>query len=153
MAQADATLTSRLFVSVGALEHTGMLGHPNASKGEMAILGTLNATGTPLSPSELARLTSVTPSRTANTLKMLERKGFITRDINPGDRRGIVVSITEKGSAYEKATRHEAEAALAHLLSLLDKDEAGQLVALVEKLSNRAVAESGIEPPPISARR
>lgn len=145
----SGSLAERLFVSVGTLGHTGLLAKPNSSKGEMSVLATLHATSHALSPTEIAQLTNVSTSRTANTLKTLERKGLITRTINPSDRRGIVVSLTPKGAQFESASRQEAESSIDELLGLLAPDEAAQLVSLVEKLSKRAVEKSGIAPPPI----
>ena len=45
----------------------------------------------PLSPSALARLALLHPATTTGVLDRLERGGWIERDRDPGDRRGVVI--------------------------------------------------------------
>lgn len=141
------SLGKRLFLCMGILGHSGLITKPNASKGEMGVLGALHSAGHALSPTEIAEITNVTTSRTANTLKSLERKGYVTRDINPDDRRGIVVNITGTGSSYERETREGAEKSIDDLLSLMDEKDASKLVELVELLSERVVEKTGMDTP------
>ncbi|HEY2553382.1 MAG TPA: MarR family transcriptional regulator [Streptosporangiaceae bacterium] len=47
----------------------------------------------PLSPSALARLAALHPATTTGVLDRLERGGWIERDRDPGDRRGVVIRV------------------------------------------------------------
>jgi len=54
----------------------------------------------PLSPTSLARLTGQHPATLTGILDRLERDGWIARDRDPGDRRGVVVRA-ERGRGAE----------------------------------------------------
>ncbi|MBO0833751.1 MAG: MarR family transcriptional regulator [Actinobacteria bacterium] len=54
----------------------------------------------PLSPTALARLTGQHPATLTGILDRLERDGWIARDRDPGDRRGVVVRV-ERGRGAE----------------------------------------------------
>lgn len=47
---------------------------------------------------ELIERVNLSGSRLSRILESLEEKGFLTRSIDPDDRRGIVVRLTKKGS-------------------------------------------------------
>ena len=64
----------------------------------------------------------------------LERKGLVTREPNPDDRRSLLVSLTEKG----KTLRQESpslEAIFTSCCSSLAAAEIQQLIALLHKLN------------------
>ena len=71
----------RITVLMGALDRLLGQRQTNVSRGEMGVLGFLSQHGT-VSPTDLAESLNVTTARIANTLKALERKGFIQRKIN-----------------------------------------------------------------------
>lgn len=48
-------------------------------------------------PSTIARRLGVTPTAITGQITRLERLGYITRDIDPTDRRRIILKLTEKG--------------------------------------------------------
>lgn len=51
---------------------------------------------------ELIERVNLSGSRLSRILESLEEKGFLTRSIDPDDRRGIVVTLTKKGSTMSK---------------------------------------------------
>jgi DNA-binding MarR family transcriptional regulator len=53
----------------------------------------------PLSPSALARLAGLHPATLTGVLDRLERGGWIGRDRDPADRRGVVVSASRERAA------------------------------------------------------
>lgn len=67
-----------------------------ASKGEPFALRHLAKHG-PSTPSQLAAALKVSSGRVSAVLGSLERKGYITREIDPHDRRGILVRLTDAG--------------------------------------------------------
>ncbi|KAA9158069.1 MarR family transcriptional regulator [Amycolatopsis acidicola] len=90
---------------------------------EMELLGALKRAGEPyqLSAGELLRRMRVTSGGVTKRVAGLERKGWVRRDIDPDDRRQILVSLTDEGvrRAYEVFdTKTETEARLLGTLSL-----------------------------------
>jgi DNA-binding MarR family transcriptional regulator len=53
--------------------------------------------GTGLNPTALAAELNVTVPSMSDTLRALERKGYISRQQHPSDRRGVVIELTEHG--------------------------------------------------------
>ncbi|MFJ2631280.1 MarR family winged helix-turn-helix transcriptional regulator [Streptomyces sp. NPDC087422] len=105
-------------------------------RGEFDVLATLRRSGEPytLSPRQLSAALMLTTGGMTGRLDKLERAGLLNRAPDPNDRRGLRVSLTEKGLrvidqavgaglALQKATLDAVEPAqaeqLADLLRLL----------------------------------
>ena len=144
----DPELAMRLFRSLGVIRHSDLHLRPNASKGEMGILGLLGGMGRDMAPTELADALGISASRVANALRTLESKGYVTRDINPEDRRGIVVRITPKGDEFAQGQLEEAVSELDDALSILGPADAAELVRIVGRLEDYLVKEQGVFRPP-----
>jgi DNA-binding MarR family transcriptional regulator len=67
--------------------------------GEFDVLATLRRSGHPyqLTPTQLFNSLMLSSGAMTNRLDRLEDVGFIKRTTNPNDRRGILVTLTEKG--------------------------------------------------------
>jgi len=78
---------------------------------EFDVLSALRRSGTPyeLSPGRLIRETMVTSGTMTNRVDRLTAKGLVARQPDPGDRRGVLVSLTDEG-------RRRVDAALDGLL-------------------------------------
>lgn len=100
------------------------------------VLATLRRAGPPyrLRASDFTRTLMLTSSGTTKRLDRLERAGLIERAPDPGDRRGVLITLTASGHALlDRAI--EAHLANEHrLLAALDPDEREQLAALLRKL-------------------
>ncbi|MDO4913483.1 MAG: MarR family transcriptional regulator [Bifidobacteriaceae bacterium] len=59
-------------------------------------------------PSEIAKITKITPGRVSAILASLEKKGYITRTTNPKNRRQVFVTLSEEGRKF--AQKHSDEA-------------------------------------------
>src|SRR5258705_238961 len=57
----------------------------------------------PLNPSALARRAGLHPATMTGILDRLERAGWITRDRDPADRRGVVVSARQKPDSFARS--------------------------------------------------
>jgi DNA-binding MarR family transcriptional regulator len=72
-----------------------------------------------LSSAQLARNSFVTPQAMADLVTALERRGLITRDRDPDNRRQLLISLTDAGhvllAQYEPAVRALEEQMLADL--------------------------------------
>ncbi|MEQ8718667.1 MAG: MarR family transcriptional regulator [Acidimicrobiales bacterium] len=104
--------------------------------GEYGILAPLRRTGAPyaLSPTELARHRMITSGGMTAALDRLERKGLISRQPNPDDRRSNLVALTDEGLAtVDAAMRVHAEAEL-RLAAALDPAERATLAGLLRRL-------------------
>jgi DNA-binding MarR family transcriptional regulator len=79
---------------------------------EFDVLSALRRAGSPyqLSPGRLVRETMVTSGTMTNRIDRLADKGLVHRLPDPGDRRGVIVSLTVEG-------RVRVDAALAELLA------------------------------------
>ncbi|GAA0921668.1 MarR family transcriptional regulator [Nonomuraea longicatena] len=69
------------------------------SRGEFDVIGTLRRSGEPfqLSPKELTSMLMLTSGGMTGRLDRLERAGLVTRSPDPGDRRALVITLTERG--------------------------------------------------------
>lgn len=104
--------------------------------GEFDVLATLRRSGQPhqLSPTELFHALMVSSGTMTHRIDRLEKAGLVQRIPDPGDRRGMLIHLTEKGyNLIEKAV--EAHVANEHrLLHELEESDRHKLVALLRKL-------------------
>lgn len=105
---------------------------------EFDVLAALRRSGTPylLSPGRLTKETLVTSGTMTNRIDRLATRGFVRRQPDPDDRRGVLVALTDSGrqrvdDAFEELL--EQERALLGLLSAEDRRSlAGLLRSLME---------------------
>ena len=100
------------------------------------VMASLRRSGAPyrLTPTRLYRSMMISSGTMTNRLDRLERLGFIERNPDPDDRRGVLVGLTATGkNVIDRALRshcvHENR-----LLSGLTDGEQEQLAALLRKL-------------------
>src|SRR5258706_10630269 len=100
------------------------------------VLATLRRAGPPyqLRPTDFAASLMLTSSGTTKRLDRLEAAGHITREPDPNDRRGVLITLTSSGRSLicEAALQH-----IAHehrILSGLTREEQRQLADLLRKL-------------------
>lgn len=69
------------------------------SLGQFDILATLRRQGTAgkMTPTQLMKNVMLSSGGMTNRLDRLEQAGFLRRELDPDDRRGVVVVLTEKG--------------------------------------------------------
>ena len=107
--------------------------------GRGRIMGTLNDHGS-MSQCRLAELLDIRPQSLSELLVKMEGDGLIARAQSPEDRRQIIVSLTEEGSArvaaFREMHRRHAEA----FLSPLTAEEKITLAALLKKLTDERPA-------------
>lgn len=137
----------RITISMGILDSPLGQRRASVSCGEMGVLGFLRRYGM-ASPTDLAKGLNVTTARIANTLKTLERKGFVRRKVNPDDRRGVIVTITPEGQRFGEEQYRSAVADTKDLLAPLTQDERSQLADLIERLVVATAERRGVALPP-----
>ncbi|RQW28348.1 MarR family transcriptional regulator [Rhodobacteraceae bacterium CH30] len=104
--------------------------------GEFDVLAALRRAGAPfqLSPGQLQNMVLISSGALTNRINRLEKAELVTRHTDPNDRRGVIVTLTDKGfTVIEDAVSHHL-AAEAELLEPLDQTERVQLAALLKKL-------------------
>ncbi|WP_078966530.1 MarR family winged helix-turn-helix transcriptional regulator [Streptomyces sp. WM6378] len=106
-------------------------------RGEFDVIATLRRSGAPytLSPRQLSATLMLTTGGMTGRLDKLEKAGLLRRSPDPTDRRGLRVTLTEKGLALVEESVTAGLAAQTELLtSALNAEEAAQLSALLRKL-------------------
>ena len=104
--------------------------------GEFDVLATLRRSGEPysLTPTELYRSTMRSSGAMTNRLDRLEGRGLVRRSPDPGDRRGVLITLTGEGlELIERAVEAHVEGE-ERLLGPLSGEDREQLAALLRKL-------------------
>ncbi|GHI07660.1 MarR family transcriptional regulator [Streptomyces cellostaticus] len=107
------------------------------SRGEFDVLATLRRSGEPytLSPRQLSATLMLTTGGMTGRLDKLERAGLLRRSPDPHDRRGLQVTLTEKGlDIIDQAVGAGLAVQTEALSSSLDSEQADQLVGLLREL-------------------
>ena len=97
------------------------------------VLATLRRSGAPyrLTPTELSRSTMVTTGGMTKRLDRLEASGLIRREVDPRDRRGKLIALTDEGrELIDRAVEGHLENE-ERLLSSLSRSERKQLAELL----------------------
>ena len=106
------------------------------SRGEFDVLATLRRSGEPytLSPRQLSATLMLTTGGMTGRLDKLERAGLLRRSPDPNDRRGLHVTLTDKGlDLVDKAVGAGLDVQT-EALSALDAERAVQLADLLREL-------------------
>jgi DNA-binding MarR family transcriptional regulator len=86
-------------------------------------------------PGEISHEMNVSTARIATALNSLEKKGFISRQIDTNNRRNILVGITQAGKESAEEHRKKALKNLAEMLALLGEHDAKEHVRITKKLA------------------
>lgn len=106
------------------------------SRGEFDVLATLRRAGEPytLSPRRLSSTLMLTTGGMTGRLDKLEDAGLLRRSPDPHDRRGLQVTLTEKGLSVIDEAVGAGLAVQKEALSTLDEEKAAQLASLLREL-------------------
>lgn len=115
-----------------------LFGRYGLNRGEVGVLYTLRGVGPPhqLSPTQLSKILMLTSAGVTNRLDRLERRGLVARAPDPGDRRGVVVELTEAGARLAEQAVGAAAATQGSLLVGLTPQEVKTLGRLLRKLQS-----------------
>ena len=105
--------------------------------GEYQVLCGLKWSGPPhrSTPGRLAKSSDLSSGAMTNRLDGLERRGLIRRLPDPGDRRGVLVELTDEGAAAWEVALGAQGAKEALVASALDSDEKATLNDLLRRLN------------------
>ncbi len=110
---------------------------------EFDVLAALRRAGTPyeLSPGRLLRETLVTSGTMTNRVDRLAARGLVSRDDHPGDRRGVLVRLTEQGGKTVDAALADLLDAERVMLDGLSDTDRSYLVRVLRQLLAEAQAD------------
>lgn len=137
----DAELAARLRLSVARLarrlrRETG----PDVTASQHSALHTIGRLG-PLTLGDLSAAERVRPPTMTKIVASLEDGGFVTRAVDPADRRVAHVATTPLGDRFLEASHHRRDAFLASGLRSLSADERDVLERTCELLERLADSE------------
>jgi DNA-binding MarR family transcriptional regulator len=84
---------------------------------------------------ELAEIQGVTQPAMTGLVRRLAAGGLVERALDPADRRGVLVTITDDGAAVLAERRRARATVLATLLDELDADDYAALMAALPAIS------------------
>lgn len=87
-------------------------------------------------PGDISQEMGVSSARIATALNRLEDKGFVTRQIDRGDRRRILVDVTKEGRDVAKKHWQSMLGATENMLKFLGEHDAKEYVRIKSKLAD-----------------
>ena len=105
-----------------------------SASGEYSILYSLYSGNQDLSAGDLAESMGLSSGRTANLLKALEKKGYISRSRDASDARRILVSLTQKGREFVCKLFHQTQEIYGSLVEALGEKDTLDFIRITEKL-------------------
>jgi DNA-binding MarR family transcriptional regulator len=109
----------------------------NLSRAGREALAVLEGAGQPLSPTTIAERLLVTTASVTSLLDTLERRGLVERRPDPGDRRKLLVAITDEGLALVDQFLPEVVALQTAAMAELSEPQRRQLVKLLATVRAR----------------
>ena len=107
----------------------------HALQGEAFALKYIASHGEEVLPSEIGHEMDVSTARIAQTLNSIEKKGWITREINVNDRRKIIVRLTPLGRTEAEKHNQHILGVTEKMLRLLGEEDAINYVRITGKLA------------------
>lgn len=102
---------------------------------ELLALGHLY-TGGPMTAGRLAELMGLTTGSTTALIDRAQRAGYLTRQVNPQDRRSVLVALTPAGSHAMAWTYEQTDARLSAALRGIDPAELDRVSAVVQRVAD-----------------
>jgi len=104
-----------------------------SNKGENVVLKFLSRMDAPTSPKHLAESLNLSSARIAVVLGGLEKKGQIIRNMDPTDRRRILVILTDKGKKAAKAEKKEMCDRMIRVFECMGEEDTKRFIELTAK--------------------
>lgn len=84
----------------------------------------------------LVQLTGVNPSNVTRAVAQLVQLGFVIKRLNPDDRRGFVLTLTDSGATICPALLDGLASAQKQFLAPLNVEEQAQFESILQKLAD-----------------
>jgi DNA-binding MarR family transcriptional regulator len=98
-----------------------------------------------ISVNELAKNTRVTPGAVTQFVNALVKKGLVSREIDPGDRRIVRLHLTELAKKQFEKFKEEQMSVMSRIFEVLSDEEIKQLIAIFTKLNTVHSARNHID--------
>lgn len=125
---------SELYASVCGNRSKMQREFTRGAHGEQFVLRELSIKGTQ-SPSQLAAALQTSSGRISTVLSALEKKGWVTRDIDPEDRRIIRVNLTDSGREQSRRMMDEMRSAICWIFSQMGERRTRAFVELLSEFT------------------
>ena len=125
-------------------------GVPQAAATALAVIDGASA---PLTPSQVSDRVLVPSATMTAKLDLLEQRGWIGRIPNPGDRRSVLIQITNEGRATADQLLPGIRSLERSVLSALSPDERAGLLNLLGKILARTTEVAAEHPEPLNGQR
>lgn len=89
----------------------------------------------PTSAAALAEANAMDRSSVSRLIKQLEKSGYVSKEQDPKDRRGVLLSLTELGQQSTVAALKEKESALYDRISRWDDKELERFTAMLRQFN------------------
>ncbi len=119
--------------------------------GEFDVLHTIRK-NPGITQKEICGILGIDKGAVARQTVNLEAKGYITRQMNPGDGRSQILFATERAEALKHSKAHVEAMFYEWLLEGLDTEEQREFSRLLDLLYQRCKAESKADFPEMSAK-
>jgi DNA-binding MarR family transcriptional regulator len=133
---ADQLIQSFLrFRKVGMLFHGGQ----DASVGEIVVMRGLakkTSNNKDFEVSDFHKDLHITKPAVSQIYSSLEKKGYITRNVDTSDRRKIVATLTPKGKEILKSMGDQFNKMINEIITRMGEDNSKQLISLFNRLSD-----------------
>jgi DNA-binding MarR family transcriptional regulator len=128
-------LAKELLQSMLSIRRTGQpMFAQDGAQGEAFVLYHIKRNGEAI-PSDISGAMGISSARVAVVLNSLENKGLITREIDSGDRRRIIVRLTPKGIDQAEDRRRKNVEMIKDVLTKLGERDAKEYVRITERLA------------------
>ncbi|MDR0778412.1 MAG: winged helix DNA-binding protein [Methanomassiliicoccaceae archaeon] len=104
-------------------------------RGEAFVLNCIKECKEGIVPGNISDNAGLSSARVAAVLNALENKEMITREIDNGDRRRIIVKLTQKGTERAEEQERKYVEAMENILRLLGEDDAREYVRLTGRMA------------------
>ncbi len=88
-----------------------------------------------VTPSEISEELNISTARVAASLNRMQAKELITREIDPDDRRKIIIKLTEKGIHAAESLKENQLAKINVILTKLGEQKVAELLTIIEKIN------------------
>jgi len=114
-----------------------------AMRGENFVLMFLSQYHSSVAPSDIGTAMRVSTARVATALNALEKKGLVTRQIDTGDRRRILVDLTPEGRQLVETRQQELVYYTARMFEFLGEYDAKEFVRIWGRLKDARLSAEG----------
>ena len=111
----------------------GHMGHRPPMAREM-ILNILSEHETGMRQKDLAERMRINPSSMSEMISRLEATGYVTRTVDPDDKRATLINLTELGSARANEMQDERAEHISKYFAKLEPAEKEELFKLLDKM-------------------